>query len=133
GASAKVEPGGGQANFPMASLGHYEMVWVPKQDTMYLSTVAKDPMMIYKESYKFTGTAKLSPGGLYGDGELDNPDANIVSPKLHFKGRSLEGNNAQMIVKSDVEGKPAMLAQDMAISYDLDKRFVEFGSEQKGV
>jgi hypothetical protein len=133
GASAKIEPGGGQADFPMASLGGYEMIWVPKQDTMYLNTVAKDPMKIYKESFKFTGTAKLSPGGLYGDGELDNPDANIVSEKLHFKGRSLAGNSAQMIVKSDVQGKPAMLAQDMAISYDLDKHFVEFGSEQKGV
>lgn len=133
GASAKMETGGGEANFPVASLGHYEMIWMPKQDTMYVMASAKDPMKIYKEEFRFTGTAKLSPGGLYGDGEMDNTDANIVSKKLSIKGRSLSGNNAQMIVKSDVEGKPAMKATDMAISYDLDKRFVEFGSEQKGV
>jgi hypothetical protein len=133
GTSAKVEAGGGAADYPVATFGHYEMNWVPKQDTMYVTALAKDPMKIYKEEYKFTGTAKLSPGGLYGNGELDNSDANIVSDKLLFKGRSLSGNNAQMIVKSDVEGKPAMKAQDMAIAYDLDKRFVEFGSEQKGV
>lgn len=132
GTSAKVEAGGGAADFPVANLGHYEMNWVPKQDTMYVMASTEDPMKIYKEEYKFTGTAKLSPGGLYGNGELDNADANIVSEKLQFKGRSLSGNNAQMIVKSDVEGQPAMKAQDMAIQYELDKRYVEFGSEQIG-
>lgn len=132
GTSMQVAAGGGPADFPMARLGQYEMVWMPKQDTMYVTAAAKDPMKVYKEEYKFTGTMKLSPGGMYGHGELDDPDANIVSAKLHLKGRNLSGNNAQMIVKSDVAGKPAMLAQDMAIKYDLDKRFVEFGSEQRG-
>ncbi|MBD1398532.1 hypothetical protein H9Q13_15275 [Pontibacter sp. JH31] len=131
GTNAKIEPGGGAADFPTASFSKYKMNWMAKQDTMYVFT-EDEPMKLYKDGYRFKGTAKISPGGLYADGELDNEVANIVSDKLLFKSKSFSGNHAQMIVKSDVEGRPAMKAQDMAINYDLTQSFVEFGSEQKG-
>ncbi|WP_018479883.1 hypothetical protein [Pontibacter roseus] len=131
GTSAKIQPGGGNADYPEAVLGKYQMNWMAKQDTMHV-LVDKDPMLVYKEQYKFVGTAKLAPGGLYGSGELDNDVANVVSDMLLFKGRSFSGSHAQMIVKSDVQGRPAMLAQDVAINYDMNKDMVEFGSEQVG-
>ena len=131
GTSAKMEAGGGKADFPEATFGAYEMNWMARQDTMFVA-VQQNPLQVYKEQYKFTGTAKLSPGGLYGSGQLDNESANVVSEKLLFRGRSFQGNHAQMIVKSDVENRPAVKAQDVAINYDLTKNQVEFGSEQKG-
>ncbi|QCR24372.1 hypothetical protein [Pontibacter sp. SGAir0037] len=123
---------GGSASYPVVDVPSYELTWLPKQDTMYI-VAAKEPMQVYKEQYKFKGTAKLAPGGLYGSGELSNPTASIVSPALQFKERSFSGNHAQMTVKSDVEGKAAIKAQDVAIAYDLSKNNVEFSSEQKGV
>ncbi|MDX5436338.1 MAG: hypothetical protein LPK03_04050, partial [Pontibacter sp.] len=80
----------------------------------------------------FKGVAKLSPGGLYGSGVLDNKNANVTSQKLLFAQRAFSGNNAQMLVKSDVEGKPAVKATDVAFSYDMTKGLVDFESEQKG-
>ncbi len=118
--------------FPVASLKDFDMNWQPQADTMYLQT-QKEPMSVYKEGYTFKGVAKLSPGGLYGSGVLDNPNANVTSPKLRFKQRGFSGNNAQMLVKSDVAGRPAVKAQDVAFTYDMTKGFVDFESEQKGV
>ncbi len=119
------------AEFPVATLNNYSMNWLPKQDTMYLHTV-KEPLLIYKEKYKFNGIAKLSPGGMYGNGELDNPVANVTSPALTFKQRSFAGNNSQMIAKSDVQVRPAIKAQGVEFNYDMTKGAVDFGIEKQG-
>ncbi|WP_161889040.1 hypothetical protein [Pontibacter russatus] len=126
---------GGQhsgAEFPVATLTNYDMNWQPQADTMYLQTVA-EPMKLYQEEFAFKGVAKLSPGGLYAAGVLDNPVANVTSKELLFKQRTFTGNHAQMVVKSDVEGRPAVKAQDGSIAYDMTKGLVDFESEQKGM
>ena len=122
----------GGAEFPVATLAKFNMNWQPLADTMYLQTV-EEPMKLYKEDFTFRGVAKLSPGGLYGAGILDNAVANVSSKELLFKQRNFTGNHAQMIVKSDVEGRPAVKAQDVAFAYDLTEGTVDFESEQKGV
>ncbi|MFD2512693.1 hypothetical protein ACFSRY_02335 [Pontibacter locisalis] len=128
--TAETDLGG--TKFPVAKINGFAMNWLPQADTMYLQT-QKEPMKIYKEEFAFKGVAKLSPGGLYGAGEVDNPVANVTSPELHFKQRNMSGNHATMIAKSDVAGRPAIKAQDMAFEYDLVKGIVDFESEQKGV
>lgn len=119
------------ASVPVASLSNFNMNWQPQADTMYLQTTT-DPMKLYQEEYTFKGVAKLAPGGLYGSGELDNPNANVTAPSLQFKNRGFSGNHAQMLVKSDVAGRAAVKAQDVAFTYDMNKGFVDFESEQKG-
>lgn len=133
GTSVSIAQGttGGTA-FPVASLAGFAMNWLPQADSMYIRT-AGEPMKIYKEGFDFRGVAKLSPGGLYGSGVVDNPVANVTAAQLLFRQRGLSGNHATMIAKSDVAGKPAIKAQDMAFEYDLNKGFVDFASEQKGV
>jgi hypothetical protein len=117
--------------FPVATLNNFQMNWLPKVDSMYLTTT-KEPMLIYKEKYKFKGVAKLSPGGMYGNGELDNPVANVTSPGFLFKQRSFSGNNSQMIAKSDVQVRPAIKAQGVEFNYDMTKGAVDFGIEKVG-
>ncbi|NDK57543.1 hypothetical protein [Pontibacter fetidus] len=117
--------------FPVAELKNFSMNWQPKVDSMYLHT-NKEPMQIYKEKYKFKGVAKLSPGGMYGSGELDNPVANVTSPEFLFKQRSFSGNNSQMIAKSDVQVRPAIKAQGVEFNYDMTKGTVDFGIEKVG-
>ncbi|PRY07871.1 hypothetical protein CLV24_12261 [Pontibacter ummariensis] len=120
----------GGSGYPVASLSNFEMNWQPLTDTMYLKPT-KEPMRLYEESYTFKGTAKYSPGGLYGSGILENPVAKVTSSSLHFKQRSFSGNNAKMVVKSG-EGKPAVEALDVALDYDMTKGLVDFESEKKG-
>ncbi|MBC5775897.1 hypothetical protein H8S95_17615 [Pontibacter sp. KCTC 32443] len=117
--------------FPVATLSNFNMNWQPKVDSMYLYT-NKEPMLVYKEQYKFKGVAKLSPGGMYGTGELDNPVANVTSPQFLFKQRSFSGNNSQMIAKSDVQVRPAIKAQGVEFNYDMTKGAVDFGIEKQG-
>ncbi|WP_439880439.1 hypothetical protein ACSX1A_14930 [Pontibacter sp. MBLB2868] len=132
GSAAIAEASLGGTKFPVAKLAGFDLKWLPQADTMYIQT-QKEPMKIYKEEFDFKGVAKLSPGGLYGAGVVDNPVANVTSQELYFKQREISGNHATMIAKSDVAGKPAIKAQDMAFKYDLVKGFVDFESEQKGV
>ncbi|WP_266203160.1 hypothetical protein [Pontibacter kalidii] len=117
--------------YPVATLKSFKMNWQPQADTMYLQTT-ENPMTVYKENYTFKGVAKLSPGGLYGSGVLDNENASVTSAKMLFDQRSFSGNNAQMLVKSDTEGSPAVRAHDVAFTYDMTTGFVDFESEQKG-
>ncbi|RDV14064.1 hypothetical protein DXT99_15965 [Pontibacter diazotrophicus] len=120
------------AEYPVATLQGFSMNWQTQADTMYLQTV-NEPMKLYEEGFALTGVAKLTPGGLQGSGVVDNPVANVTSQELTFKQRSFSGNHAQMLVKSDVEGRPAVKAQDVAFAYDMVGGVVDFASEQKGV
>ncbi|MFD3002133.1 hypothetical protein ACFS7Z_17315 [Pontibacter toksunensis] len=120
------------AEYPVATLKGFNMNWQPQADTMYLQTV-NEPMKLYKEEFALIGVAKLTPKGLYGSGVVDNAVANITSQELTFKQRNFSGNHAQMLVKSDVEGRPAVKAQDVAFAYDMVGGLVDFASEQKGV
>jgi hypothetical protein len=122
----------GGTKFPSAKVTGFHLNWLPEADTMNILP-QKDPMKIYKEEFNFKGTAKLSPGGLYGAGEVENKVATVTSEELHFKQRNMVGNHAAVIAKSDVTGKAAIKAQDMAFTYDLVKGIVDFESEQKGV
>ncbi|GAB3534261.1 hypothetical protein GCM10027443_21040 [Pontibacter brevis] len=117
--------------YPVATLQGFNMNWQPQADTMYLQTV-NEPMKLYNEGFSLIGGAKLTPGGLYGSGVVDNPVANVTSKELMFKQRSFSGNHAQMLVKSDVEGRPAVKAQDVAFAYDMVGGVVDFASERKG-
>ncbi|MFD2248633.1 hypothetical protein [Pontibacter ruber] len=119
-------------SIPQATLANYGMTWHAKADSMMFYT-AQDPMYIFKERFMFKGTAKLSPGGMYGKGEVDNTVANVTAPQLHFKERSFAGSHAQMIVKSDVEDRPSVKAQDVNFTYDLANSKVEFASAVKGM
>jgi len=132
GSTVKIAEGtlGGTA-FPVAALQGYEMNWLPQADTMYLRT-QKEPLKVYKEEFAFTGLARLSPGGLYGSGVVDNPVANVTSPELRFAPRGFGGNHTMLVAKSDVKNKPAIRARDVAFNYDLTKGLVDFSSEQKG-
>jgi hypothetical protein len=122
----------GSTKYPVANVNGFHLNWVPAADTMNIMT-QKNPMKIYKEDFDFKGTAKLSPGGLYGDGVVDNKVMNVTSKELHFKQRDMVGRHATVIAKSDVAGKAAIKALDMAFDYSLGKGIVDFESEQKGV
>ncbi len=126
---AEGKQGGGE--FPVATLTGFNMNWLPKADTMYLQT-AKEPMQVFKEQYTFKGVAKLSPGGMYGSGVIENPAATVTSAELALKQRSFSGKHSQMIVKSGEAGKPGIKADGVQFAYDLTKGQVDFEIEKKG-
>ncbi|WP_128396953.1 hypothetical protein [Botryobacter ruber] len=119
------------AGFPMASLAGYTMKWLPKADTMYVNTVSA-PMTVFKENYTFNGLLKLSPGGMFGNGEVDHAVAKVTAPVLAFGEKSFSGKNGIFLVKSGDEERPALKVQDVSLEYDLAKGSVDFAIEKQG-
>ncbi|MHA6249816.1 hypothetical protein ACXYMU_17865 [Pontibacter sp. CAU 1760] len=119
------------AEFPLATSTGFSMNWLPQADTMYLQT-GSEPMKLYREGFALNGGVKLTPGGLYGAGMLETAVASIASKQMHLRQRSFSGSHGQVLVKSDVEDKPAVKATDVAFAYNISKGQVDFESEQKG-
>ncbi|WP_187264481.1 hypothetical protein [Pontibacter beigongshangensis] len=126
-----AEPKAGGADLPGASLAAYSMRWLPKADTMYLNP--QQPMQLYKEPFSFDGIVRLSPGGLYGSGKVDNETSRVVSERFVFNQRSFTARNGQLVLKSDIADKPALNARQVHVNYDLAKGQVDFETVQKGV
>ena len=109
----------------------YQMKWAVTRDSMYLSTQREgDAMRFYDGNYKFRGTATLTPGGLYGNGGLDGPQSFIRSPQLAFKPKNYTGKRATLSIKSAEPNKPALVANEVAFEYDLQKGFADFTREE---
>jgi len=109
----------------------YQMKWVVKADSMYLSTQREgQPMKLYANAYSFKGTTILTPGGLYGDGRLDGPQSFIRSPQFAFKPTSYSGRKSTFSIKSAQANKPALTANNVKFDYDVKGGSTEFAREE---
>jgi hypothetical protein len=109
----------------------YQMKWVVKSDSMYLSTPRDgQPMKFYAGDYNYKGTAILSPGGLYGDGRMDGPQSFIRSRQFVFKPTSYSGKKSTLSIKSAEANKPALTANEVAFQYDIKQGFADFSREE---
>ena len=133
GKTAAITPGplNGTEFAKVDLLPGYQMKWVVKVDSMYLSTPKEgQAMRFYTGDYQFRGTATLTPGGLYGNGRLDGPQSFIRSPQFAFKPKSYSGKQSTLSIKSAEPNKPALVANEVAFQYDLQKNFADFTREE---
>ncbi|QKG53241.1 hypothetical protein [Hymenobacter sp. BRD67] len=72
----------------------------------------------------------LTPKVVGGAGRLDGPQSYVRSESLVFTNDSYSGKKALLSVKSAQAGKPALMANEVDISYDLKRGFAEFKREE---
>ncbi|AYA38343.1 hypothetical protein D3Y59_15605 [Hymenobacter oligotrophus] len=120
------------AEYPkVALLPGYQMKWVVKADSMYLSTPpGGESMRFYDGTYQYKGVATLTPKGLYGTGRMESQQSVIRSPSFTFLPTEYKGNNAVVSVKSAEPNKPALTAPDVAFTYDIKRGYADFTREQ---
>ncbi len=116
---------------PDVEIGAYRLLWKPKLDTMYMSSIA-EPFKIYDSTATFDGTLALTHKGMYGMGVLSTKDSETESPKFHFEDKHLKANDAVFRIKSDNPEKPALKSTHAKLDYDLRKGMATFGPEQEG-
>ncbi|WP_143434756.1 hypothetical protein [Hymenobacter roseosalivarius] len=115
----------------VALLPGYEMKWVVKADSMYLSTPRDGmAMKFYAGDYGFKGTAVLTPGGLYGNGGMDGPQSFIRSQQFTFLPTSYKGKKSTLSIKSSEANKPALTANEVAFDYDIKQGYANFTREE---
>ncbi|QNF32025.1 hypothetical protein HUW51_04520 [Adhaeribacter swui] len=121
----------GDAYFMQANFKQYALEWLPKRDTMNISTTT-DAIAMYGDKFKYRGIAIVTPKGFAGDGELEGVDTKIISPELHFSRNSFTGNHATFEAKSKTPDKPVMQAKDVKLEYNLKEGYASFSPEKAG-
>lgn len=116
---------------PDVEIGAYRLLWKPKVDTMYMSSIT-EPFKIYDSTATFDGTLALTHKGMYGMGVLTTKDSETESPKFHFEDKHLKANDATFRIKSDNPDKPALKSTQAKLDYDLAKGMATFGPEKEG-
>ncbi|WP_019948421.1 hypothetical protein [Hymenobacter aerophilus] len=132
GKTAAILPGplGGTEFAKVDFLPGYQMKWVVRQDSMYLTTQRKgEAFRIYDVAYGFKGTLTYSPGGLRGDGVMDGPQSFVRSTAFQFKPTQYSGQRATFNIKSAEVNKPALTANNVNFTYDLKAGNTEFARE----
>ncbi|GAB2949348.1 hypothetical protein GCM10027048_13020 [Hymenobacter coalescens] len=116
------------AEYPkVALLPGYQMKWVVKADSMYLSTApGGEAMRFYDATYLYKGTAVLTPKGLGGLGRMENAQSVIRSKSFTFLPTQYKGENGTVSVKSAEPNKPALTAPDVAFTYDIKRGYADF-------
>jgi hypothetical protein len=115
----------GKAMFPQVELENYQMKWLPKQDSMMLTTT-DTPFLMYKgeggtlKEANYTGTLALTPIGLKGYGKVETQDAIIESKLFAFETTRVFGRESDFQIKS-LGGTlpPAVAANNVKFEYDI--------------
>lgn len=116
---------------PDVEIGAYRLLWKPKVDTMYMSSIT-EPFKLYDSTAMFDGTLALTHKGMYGMGVLTTEDSETESAKFHFEDKHLKANDATFRVKSDNPDKPALKSTQAKLDYDLTTNIATFGPEKEG-
>ena len=133
GTSGLISPGTYKgASFPEATLGEFDMYWLPRKDSMYLNTVG-DPFEFYNSTATLEGFANITTGGVYGGGTMLTRGSKSTSKELSFKEFEYSARHASFEVLSDIPDKPAMAGEDIRLDFDLTTNTATVKPEQSGV
>lgn len=116
---------------PDVEIDAYRLMWKPKVDTMYMSSVT-NPFQLYDSTATFEGTLALTHKGMYGMGILTTKDSETESVKFHFEDMHLSAHDAIFKIKSVNPEKPALKTVQSKLDYDLKKGLATFGPETEG-
>ncbi|GEO03296.1 hypothetical protein AAE02nite_09600 [Adhaeribacter aerolatus] len=122
----------GKAYYMGGTFHKYVMEWLPKKDTMNISTVS-EPFKLYGGKYTYQGIAILTPEGFFGDGVVESTDGFIKSPSLAFAKDHFKASNATLEIKSETPGKPALRASDVLLDFNVTKGKATFSPERTGI
>ena len=121
----------GDAYYMQANFKQYALEWLPRKDTMNISTTV-EPIKMYNDKFNYSGTAIITPKGFAGDGRLESAEAVVTAPILHFNKTDFTGNNATLEVKSKTPNKPVIRATDVKLDFNLKDGYAGFSPEKAG-
>jgi hypothetical protein len=108
----------------------YLINWNPRSDSLHLRTPASGATAKVYADHSFKGSLLLTPKVVGGAGRLDGPQSYVRSENLVFKNDSYSGQKALLSIKSAQAGKPALMANDVSLTYDLKRGFADFKREE---
>ncbi|MGK7394559.1 MAG: hypothetical protein ACNS62_08295 [Candidatus Cyclobacteriaceae bacterium M3_2C_046] len=133
GSNALVRAGDlGPASFPDVSVEQFEMLWLPREDSMYVKNIDL-PFQYYNSTASLYGTTVINKNGLYGSGKLFTRGSESESEEFTFKENDYLARHAKFEIKSDNPKKPALAGDDVRLYFDLTNNIAEINPEIEGV
>ena len=115
--------GASQVYFPQVQLNNYSLKWLPKVDSMIITTQKKN-FNFYNATTNLDGDLVLRSSGLFGSGTLRRKDSEVISGSIKFNKEGFLASNAQFKVLSDkVVNGTAAVAKPMLLGTAIDVDF----------
>lgn len=131
GTSGVISPGSiGNASYPEAILGAYDMYWLPRKDSMYLRTV-DEPFKFYNSTAELEGEANITTKGVFGGGTMLTRGSRAISSELSFEEFRYGARHANFEVLTD--SVPAMAGDDIRLDFDLTNNTATVRPEKQGI
>lgn len=104
--------------------------WGAKADSLHLRTPPGGAVAKVYGDHTFKGSLLLTPKVVGGAGRLDGPQSYVRSKSLVFTNDSYTAGKALLSIKSTQAGKPALIAPDMNLVYDLKRGYANFTRDE---
>ncbi len=108
----------------------YLINWRARKDSLHLRTPPDGAVAKIYADHTFKGSLLLTPAMVGGAGRLDGPQSYVRSQSIVFKNDAYSADKALLSIKSSKAGKPALIASDMKLTYDLQHGYAEFTREE---
>jgi hypothetical protein len=111
----------GKAYFPKVDLRNFTLRWMPKQDSMVLTTQGNF-FNFYNGSTKLEGRIVLRSMGLFGKGFLKRDDSELTSQDIKFNKEGFLAGDAQYkILSAQNNIRPVFLGKNVDIDFSIVK------------
>ncbi len=133
GSKGVISPGNYKGvSSPEATLGAFDMSWLPLIDSMYLRTKG-EPFKFYNATAELKeGFVNITTDGVFGGGTLLTRGSEAKSNELNFKENEYSARHAVFNVLTDDPTKPAMAGEDIRLNFDLTTNTATINPEKEG-
>ena len=117
--------------FPQINVDNYDMLWLPKKDSMYIDNT-EEAFQLYNQTASLDGRVIVSNSGVRGGGMLETRGSASESDDIKLEHDGFLSRHTQFELKSDNPEKPALHGDDVRVKFDLTENYAIISPEVEG-
>ena len=115
--------------FPQVDINDYSLKWMPKVDSMIISS--KAGFNFYTGTSSLKGKLVVRGGGLFGIGKLIRTDSETASEQFKFNKEGFIADRSQLNVKStQTTAKSVLLGKNVNVNFNVNNSIVNIATNQ---
>ena len=122
---------GGGTIFPEFFVHDYNLKWDVNTNNMSIFN-NETPFQFYNKTASMYGTAIVGLDGVRGEGKMLTRGSETRSNQFSFKETEYSARDCYFEIKSDNPQKPALLGEDVSLSFYLEDAYADISPEKEG-
>lgn len=115
--------------FPQVAINDYTLKWMPKADSMIVSS--KAGFNFYTGTSSLKGKLVVRTGGLFGIGKLIRTDSETASEQFKFNKEGFIADRSQFNIKStQTTAKSVLLGKNVNVNFNVNSSIVNIATNQ---